>query len=221
MRADVDVDLAQRAVAGVDEPVRRVGRDDGDLARDELDLLVADRERPPPFLHDEDLLVGVLVEPWPLARRGIDEQETYAHAAVVVAHELARDDAERELVLAQDGHARASFRRRTLGVGPMPGRSPGDGSGSPNAVTMGTTPAQVSSCASGVSSSSGGPDLVFTDASSMLIVRIVVALSSLRLGWRTSSQRPGRSLLVKAANAASRALSSSTWRKPPTSITAS
>src|SRR5918994_1262311 len=44
-RADVDVDLAQRAVAGVDEAVRRVGRDDRDLAGPDHQLLVAHHER--------------------------------------------------------------------------------------------------------------------------------------------------------------------------------
>ncbi len=110
---------------------------------------------------------------------------------------------------------------RTLAESGIPGRSPGEGTGVPYDVTIGTTPAQVSSAASGESSSSGGPVRTLADASSISIARIVVALSSCAFGCRTSSHLPGRSFSVNASNAARRSASSSIRSKVPKAITES
>jgi hypothetical protein len=53
--------------------MRRIGRDDDDVARARLPLLVARREGALPLLQDEDLLVGVPVQSGSAAGRGVDE----------------------------------------------------------------------------------------------------------------------------------------------------
>src|SRR5438093_2732378 len=109
---------------------------------------------------------------------------------------------------------RLRTRRRLAGSG-IPGRRPGEGTGLPKLVSSGRTPAQVSRRASTLLSSLGGPLRTFTEASPSGKARIAVALSSLALGWRTSSQRPGIILSVKAANARTFSVASSTGRKRP------
>src|SRR5215211_882139 len=203
----MDVDLAERTVAGVHEAVGSVGGNHHDLAGPHLPLLVAGRERRLPFLHDEDLLVRVPMHPRTTTWRRVDEEDRDAHASVVIADELAGDHAEGELALVD--HVHGGSNRRTLAASWSPGRSPREGTGSPYETTTGTTPAQVLIAASGESSSVGGPDRAFNDTSSIVIARIAVAFSSLRFGSRTSSQRPRRSLLVNVRNAARRSTSSS------------
>lgn len=101
----------------------------------------------------------------------------------------------------------------------MPGLSPGEATGSRREVVSGMTPAQVSISASAVSSSSGGPDLRFTDASPIGMARIAVALSSRRLGPRTSLQRPGSSFSVKAFKATNRSAVPETDANRPKAMT--
>ena len=84
---------------------------------------------------------------------------------------------------------------------------------------MGISPAQVSSAASGLSSSSGGPVRHFAEASAISIARIEVAFSSFAFGGRTSAQRPGRSFSVNASRAERRSCGSETVRKRPKAIT--
>ena len=63
---------------------------------------------------------------------------------------------------------------------------------------------QTLRCASGESSSLGGPLRALTEASLIGRARIEVAFNSFASGLRTSSQRPGTSLLVRASSAARR-----------------
>ena len=101
-RADVDVDLAQRPVARVDEPVPLPGGDDDDLAGADLALLVAEEEGRRALLGDEDLVVGVLVQRRAASRRALDDDRADADAAVILSDELAGDVAERQLVHPDD-----------------------------------------------------------------------------------------------------------------------
>src|SRR5713226_9477849 len=66
--------------------------------------------------------------------------------------------------------------RRTLAGTAMSGLSPGEGSGASKEVRMGRTPAQISASASALSSSLGGPVRILTDASTISIASITVAL---------------------------------------------
>ena len=59
----------------------------------------------------------------------------------------------------------------------------------------------------------------FADASSSGSARTCVALSSWRVGWRTSSQRPGTSCVVNASTARSFSCSERTTRARPSTTT--
>src|SRR4051812_16075441 len=61
-RARVHADDAQRALTGVLEAVDRLGRHDDDVARRDVEPLVAGRERGDARLHDERLRVRVVVQ---------------------------------------------------------------------------------------------------------------------------------------------------------------
>src|SRR5262249_13196663 len=157
-RAHVDVDLPQPALARIHEPVRLTGRDQDDVAGGDVLLLVAVVEGRLSLEDDQHLLVRVRVQRGPTARLRVDADHA-APAAVVGADELVGDLAPGERVLAQHPDAQTPGRPDssnccTLSEIAIPGRSPGDGSGSPNPVTIGTTPAHVSRSASSVSSSS-------------------------------------------------------------------
>ena len=69
--------------------------------------------------------------------------------------------------------------------------STGSATGVPQVASSGSSPAQRPSSASGPSPSSGGPALTLTEASSRDSASSVVAASSLRLGRRAYSHRPG------------------------------
>src|SRR5215211_5685312 len=58
----VDIDLAQRAGAGVDELVRGAGWSDHDLAAGHIDRLRADSEGGVPLLHQKNLGIRVPVQ---------------------------------------------------------------------------------------------------------------------------------------------------------------
>jgi hypothetical protein len=58
----MDVDMPGPSSAGVDELVWRTGRGDQDLSTGSLDSLVAHREGELTILHNEYLIVGVLVQ---------------------------------------------------------------------------------------------------------------------------------------------------------------
>jgi MFS family permease len=112
-RADVDVELAQRAVAGVDERVPLAGGNDDHLPGADLAWLaiLAEVEGRRALLRDDDLGIGVAVQRRPGAGRSLDEDRADAHAAVVGADELARDVARRQLVQPDDldvGHGAKS-----------------------------------------------------------------------------------------------------------------
>ena len=106
-RADVDVELLERAVAVVDERVRGLRRHDDDVARPGRDLLVPEGERARPLLDDQHLLVGVRVQAGPTARGRVDEDDADADVAMEVALQLAGDVAEGEAVQLDHGHGRA------------------------------------------------------------------------------------------------------------------
>src|SRR5215212_4106886 len=71
----VDVDLTQRAGAGVDELVRGAGRSDHDLTSGHLDRLLADGEGGAPLLHQKDLGVRVPVQLRPAPGRTIEQDD--------------------------------------------------------------------------------------------------------------------------------------------------
>ena len=73
----------------------------------------------------------------------------------------------------------------------MPGRRAGSATGSRRTIRRGISPAHTSSAASGPSPSSGGPRRIFTEHSSRVIRRTVVAASSLADGERAYSHCPG------------------------------
>ena len=68
-------------------------------------FFLADDECHLPFLHDEHLLVGMLVQAGAPSRRSVDEDDADAHPAVIGADELAGNVAERQLVLPEKLYA--------------------------------------------------------------------------------------------------------------------
>jgi len=57
----VDIDLAQEGVAGVNESMRRVRRNDDDTARFHLALFVSDCDRGAAFKRERDFDIRMLV----------------------------------------------------------------------------------------------------------------------------------------------------------------
>ena len=76
-RADVDVDLPQRTVAGVDEPVPLAGRDHDGLVGADLAPLVLAQEEGRLALEREDLLLGIAVWRGQRARRRVDDDPAH------------------------------------------------------------------------------------------------------------------------------------------------
>ena len=95
MRARVDIGLAKRTVADINEAVGCASGDDGNVARAHLSFLIADDASSLSLLHDNDLLVRVLMQTRTLPGRGVDEEEGDAHASMIVANELVRHSLER------------------------------------------------------------------------------------------------------------------------------
>jgi hypothetical protein len=60
-RAGVDVDLTQRGVAGVNESMRRLRRNDNNAARFHFALFVSDREGGAAFERECDFDVGMFM----------------------------------------------------------------------------------------------------------------------------------------------------------------
>lgn len=71
----MDIHLTQTPCTRVDERVRCTGWNDDDLPRMPLPRLIAHREGRHPFLKDEDLLIGMLMQAWAFAGRGIHHDE--------------------------------------------------------------------------------------------------------------------------------------------------
>jgi len=93
----MDVDLPERAAAGVDERVRLVRPGDDDVAGAGLDLRAVDGERRLTLLDDEHLAVRVPVQRRASSRLGVDAEDRDGKA-VLGADELVRDRAPGQLV---------------------------------------------------------------------------------------------------------------------------
>src|SRR4051794_11710017 len=81
-RVQVDVDLAQRARAGVGEAVRHAGGNDHHVAGARDDLALPRGHRRLALLDDEHLVVVVAVQARPAARGSVDEDQRDAGVAV-------------------------------------------------------------------------------------------------------------------------------------------
>jgi hypothetical protein len=90
--------------------VRSTGGNEHDVAGLDVSLLVSDPSGGPAFLKDQDLVVGMRMERGSLSRRRVDEEERDPRAALVVSDELAREDAQRQLVLSDDVDSGLLFR---------------------------------------------------------------------------------------------------------------
>ena len=72
-RAGVDVDLAQRRVAGVNESMRCVRGNDDDAAGFHFTRFIADRDGGTAFERKRDLDVRMRVQRWTLPRLCVDD----------------------------------------------------------------------------------------------------------------------------------------------------
>jgi len=108
-RVQVDIDLAQRAVAEVDEFVRLSRFDDQNISRLGFALLIADRPARAALDDIDDLVVIMLVESGTVAGIAHDKEERDAGTGVVGAHEIARHADEGKFRLTDDLHVRVGF----------------------------------------------------------------------------------------------------------------
>ena len=96
-RAQVDVDLPQPPLTGVDESVRLVFVDHRHLAAVHLDLRLPVVDRGDAFENDQQLDVRVPVETGPLSWCGVDEQHGNTDTSMLLADEVTCDDVFRQL----------------------------------------------------------------------------------------------------------------------------
>jgi hypothetical protein len=100
----VHADDAQRLVGDALEAMRRLGRDDDDVPRLDLELLVADGEAGGPCLDQEDLGIGMEVKRDALALLVLDDEDRGVD--LVAALEQRRRRAEPQVVEGDDGRDR-------------------------------------------------------------------------------------------------------------------
>jgi Major Facilitator Superfamily len=106
-RAQVDVDLAERPFAGVDERVRLVGVHDEDVARARLVPLSVKREVRLSLLDDDHLGVGMPVQRGAAPRLCLDKEDRDAEP-VLGPDEFVGDLAPGQLVASDDRHSSSS-----------------------------------------------------------------------------------------------------------------
>ena len=98
----MDVDLAQDALAAIDEPVRLAGVDDRHVTRPDLDRGRAVGEGRSAFEHDQDLGVRMPVQARPVAWLCVHVQNARANAAMLLTDEVSRDDVSGQLFQVED-----------------------------------------------------------------------------------------------------------------------
>ena len=121
----MDVDLAEDPGAVVDESVWLTRVDHRHRAGPDLAFGNAVIERRRPLEHDEDLDVGVAVEPRAVAGSSVDEKNASPDPAVVRTYEVARDLVPRQLHLPNhtNGHeSTIAVRLRGVGISLRPSR---------------------------------------------------------------------------------------------------
>jgi hypothetical protein len=96
LRTGVDVDLTQNRVAGIDEPVWSVRRDDDDAAGFDFTCFIADRDHGAAFKRERDLDVRVRVQWRTLAGLRIDDVGR-ERCALRFANEFIRHPDKRQL----------------------------------------------------------------------------------------------------------------------------
>src|SRR5688572_26078730 len=106
MRPGMHARQPQPSRTGVDEAMRRAGRDEGDLAELCFDRLLAGSESCLTLVQDKDLLVWVPVQSRPLPRLEVNHQNAKA-SAMLLAHEpeMRRAPAPELLPVNQAGHS--------------------------------------------------------------------------------------------------------------------
>lgn len=138
----MDINLPQRPITTVDEFVGCVGRRNDDLPRPRFERRWADSIRRHALLNNEDLLIRVLMQPYPLSWLEVNEDEGDAGVRMQISFKLRRASRGMEFVridnnvaytylpcwlgnstsLAMDYHAAEATepRRRALGDAVLP-----------------------------------------------------------------------------------------------------
>ena len=105
LRIRVDVDLAQDRVAGINESMRRVSRDDDDAACSYLSVFIADGDGGAAFEGECDFDVGMLMQGRTLSGPGLDDVGREGRA-LHSADELIRHSNKRQLLETDEAHAK-------------------------------------------------------------------------------------------------------------------
>ena len=100
----MDIELAQDRGAGVNEPMRRIRRNDDNAARFYLALFVTDRDGGSAFESECDFDVGMFVQRRALTGFSLDDVGREGRA-VSFADEVIRHPDERQLVEVEEAHA--------------------------------------------------------------------------------------------------------------------
>ena len=99
----MDIQLAQDRGAGVNEPMRRVRRNDDNAARFYLALFVTDRDGGSAFESECDFDVGMFVQRRALPGLGLDDVGREGRA-VFFADEIKRHSNKRQLLEIDEAH---------------------------------------------------------------------------------------------------------------------
>jgi hypothetical protein len=102
-RAGVDINLTQERVAGVNESMRRIRRNDDDAARFHLALFITDGDGGAAFEGKCDFNVGMFMQGWTLSGLRLDDVGR-ERGAVFFADEIKRHSNKRQLLEINEAH---------------------------------------------------------------------------------------------------------------------